>query len=177
MRLTEQQAGFLAVLFAAGDPLPPARIGEILNCDGQELAKLREESLAAWQQLNLPLAVTEAAGGWQLCLAPDFLGLVDGLRERAEGRLSAAALETLAIIAVRQPVTRVEIEAIRGVKSERVLASLCERGLIEEAGRKDEPGRPILYATTREFLVCFGLNSCDDLPPLTLPEGKESDSG
>jgi len=91
------------------------------------------------------------------------------------GQLSQAALETLAIIAYRQPITRPEIEAIRGVRAESAIASLIDRGLIEEKGRSDGPGRPILYGTTQEFLIRFGLDSLASLPPLPAPEAEDQD--
>ena len=101
-----------------------------------------------------------------MCTRPEFATLLAGLRPPARKRLSSAALETLAIIAYQQPVTRAEIEAIRGVKIDRILTMLLERNLIEEAGHKAVPGKPILYKTTPEFLKVFGLASLDDLPVL-----------
>jgi len=94
-----------------------------------------------------------------------FLGL------EATSRLSRAALETLAIIAYRQPISRPQVDAIRGVNSDGVIRSLLSKGLIEEVGRAEGPGRPILYGTTAAFLQAFGLTSLDELPPLEIPEG------
>jgi len=100
------------------------------------------------------------------------------VRSRTRTRLSRSALETLAIVAYRQPVSRPEIDAIRGVNSEAVLESLLERRMVRIAGRKDAPGRPFLYETTREFLVAFGLRSLEDLPKMegTLGEGRGGDT-
>src|SRR5690606_6377967 len=105
------------------------------------------------------------AGGWQLLTLPTFGPLLHRLHtERQQSRLSQAALETLAIIAYRQPIMRAEVEAIRGVASGEVLRGLLERRLIKIAGRAEELGRPMLYGTTKEFLKVFGLGSLDDLP-------------
>jgi segregation and condensation protein B len=99
-----------------------------------------------------------------LTTAPEYAEKVSAVGRSRPQPLSPAALETLAVVAYRQPVTRAEIEAVRGVKVEGVVATLLERGLIREAGRKRAPGRPALYATTEEFLRFFGLNSLSDLP-------------
>lgn len=116
-------------------------------------------------------------GGVRLCSKPEYAPYVEALGRTARpGSLSQAALETLAIIAYRQPITRPEIEAIRGVRAESAIASLLDRGLIEEKGRSDGPGRPIRYGTTREFLVRFGLQSLADLPAIdTSPATGEGD--
>ena len=115
-------------------------------------------------------------GGVRLCSKPEYAPYIEALgRTSRSGPLSQAALETLAIIAYRQPITRPEIEAIRGVRVESAIASLIDRGLIEEKGRSDGPGRPIRYGTTREFLVRFGLQSLADLPPIdSRPTAEES---
>lgn len=106
----------------------------------------------------------EVAGGWMLTTAPEYADKVAALARSRPQPLSPAALETLAVIAYRQPVTRAEVEAVRGVKVEGVVATLLERGLVREAGRKPAPGRPVLYATTDEFLRFFGLRTLNDLP-------------
>jgi len=159
-----------ALLFAAGDPLAAkdiARVLEIEECHAAALlAELREEMQAE----NRGLTVVEVAGGYQLCTKPELAEVIAKLEPPQETRLSAAALETLAIIAFRQPVTRQEIEDIRGVKADSALNTLLERGLIRELGRKEGIGRPILYGTTPEFLQCLGINSLSDLPPLPDPQ-------
>ena len=113
------------------------------------------------------LTIVEIAGGYQMCTKPELASIVDKLAEVPDSRLSPAALETLSIIAFRQPVTKPEIEAIRGVKVDGVVNTLLDRRLIREMGRKDVVGRPILYATTDEFLKCFGLKNLTELPDLT----------
>lgn len=110
-------------------------------------------------------------GRVQLTSAPQAAQLIERLLGlEASGRLSRAALEALAIIAYQQPATRPQIEAIRGVNSDGVMKSLLSKGLVQEVGRADAPGRPILYGTTPEFLQYFGLNSLGELPPLNLAE-------
>jgi segregation and condensation protein B len=111
--------------------------------------------------------IEEIAGGWQLRTRPEFhLWLVRLRRINPDPRLSGAALETLAIIAYRQPIMRAGIEAIRGVQCGELLRHLMERGLVRIAGRDDSLGRPVLYSTTRKFLQIFGLNSLKDLPEI-----------
>lgn len=122
------------------------------------------------------LRLQRHAGSLQLTTAPELADLVERfLGLEAIAHLSRAALETLAIVAYQQPVTRPQVDAIRGVNSDAVLKSLLSKGLVQEVGRAEGPGRPILYSTTAEFLQHFGLNSLEDLPPLdTLQEPQPS---
>jgi segregation and condensation protein B len=113
------------------------------------------------------LAVVELAGSWQLVTRPEHAVYLRRLaRTPTATQLSSAALEVLSIVAYKQPISRLDIEQIRGVKSDRAIATLVHRQLITEVGRQDSPGRPILYGTTDTFLQTFGLRSLDDLPPL-----------
>ena len=120
----------------------------------------------SYNEENRGLCLRKVAGGYQLCAKPQHYALLKQLERVQEVKLSAAAMETLAIVAFKQPVTRGEMEAIRGVKVDGVVNTLLEYGLICEAGRKEALGRPILYATTDKFLLTFGLNSLKDLPAL-----------
>ena len=120
----------------------------------------------SYNEENRGLCLRKVAGGYQLCAKPQHYALLKQLERVQEVKLSAAAMETLAIVAFKQPVTRGEMEAIRGVKVDGVVNTLLEYGLICEAGRKEALGRPILYATTDKFLLTFGLNSLQDLPAL-----------
>ena len=120
----------------------------------------------SYNKENRGLCLRKVAGGYQLCAKPQHYALLKQLERVQEVKLSAAAMETLAIVAFKQPVTRGEMEAIRGVKVDGVVNTLLEYGLICEAGRKEALGRPILYATTDKFLLTFGLNSLKDLPAL-----------
>ena len=112
------------------------------------------------------LQLLHIAGGWQLATRSEYAVFVGKMLARSASKLSRAALETLSIVAYRQPVTAPEIEAIRGVSAAGVMKTLLERGLITEAGKKNAPGRPNLYTTTQDFLHYFGMNSLADLPPI-----------
>ncbi len=161
-----------ALLFVAAEPVLPAQLAAALETTSTEIEQgLRalEESLAA-----RGLRLQRHAGRVQLTTAPEFASFVERfLGLEATTRLSRAALETLAIIAYQQPVTRPQVDAVRGVNSDGMMKSLLAKGLIQETGRAEGPGRPILYNTTPEFLQHFGINSVRDLPALELPQ--ESD--
>jgi len=155
-----------ALLFAAGEPLSNKRIADILQTEietVERLISLLEEDYASKSR---GICIRRVAGGCQLVTKPDSDNLVRQLISQQELKLSNAAMETLAIIAFKQPVTRSEMEAIRGVKVDGVVNTLLDVGLICEAGRKDSLGRPILYGTTELFLTTFGFNSLRDLPSL-----------
>jgi segregation and condensation protein B len=154
-----------ALLLASADPLSPGRLRKLLGVGGARI----ETALAALGQRlaasGLPWELRAIAGGWQLYTTPDVAPAVAGLsRAGREERISPAALETLAVVAYRQPVTKAEIEAIRGVQAGPVLRSLVDRGLVRITGRADLPGQPLLYGTTKEFLERFGLSALGDLP-------------
>jgi segregation and condensation protein B len=163
----ETLARELAVLlFASPEPLTQGRITELLGDPAPgRVAAVLERLAAELDASPLPIVLKKIAGGWRLVSDPELAGVVERLlaQERPE-RISAAALETLAIIAYRQPVTKAEIEAIRGVQAAPVLRSLIDRGLVRVTGRADQPGAPLLYGTTREFLERFGLGALKDLP-------------
>jgi len=155
-----------ALLFASGSPVAADKLARILAIDVENLVglvgELREDMAAA----DRGLTIVEVAGGYQLCSKPELAPVLEKLADVQEARFSQAAMETLAIVAFKQPVTKLEIEHIRGVNVDGVVSTLVERGLIREVGRKEAIGRPILYGTTEEFLNCFGLKSLDDLPKL-----------
>ncbi len=155
-----------AVLFAAGTPLSTERLGQILVASDEDIrlaaAKLKER-LDAAGGIELVCMGDE----WQLCTKIDYKEPVLRLLEiRRTAPLSRPALEALSVIAYRQPVTRSYVEQVRGVDCSGIINTLVERGLVEEAGRLDAPGKPILYATTSLFLRSFGLESLDELPNL-----------
>lgn len=162
-----------ALLFVSGDPLPSSRIAGILGIDKENAEELVYQLMEDMDQQERGLTIIRVAGGYQLCTKPQLASTVEKLGQTMEEKLSAPALETLSIIAFRQPVTKQEIENIRGVRIDRVLARLLELGLIQEQGRKDCIGRPILYGTTEDFLKCFGLDQIEDLPKLELNETEE----
>jgi segregation and condensation protein B len=152
------------------------RIQEVLGLDSAgEAHELVRELVARLDARGSALQVVEVGGGYRLVTRPEVAPwLVKLARSRTRSRLSRSALETLAIVAYRQPVSRPDIDAVRGVNSEAVLDNLLDRRMIRVAGRKDSPGRPFLYETTRDFLVAFGLRDLADLPKvegeLSIPE-------
>ncbi|MGE5560041.1 MAG: SMC-Scp complex subunit ScpB [Chloroflexota bacterium] len=165
--LTPLQAALEAILFAAGEPLSAEQVAELLAITVDEATDLLHELRHDYDYGGRGIELVEVAGGYRLMTRPDFHDYVQRLRSGAESAaLSRPAIETLAVIAYRQPVTRAEIEAIRGVKCEKAINTLLERGLIKEMGRRRGPGRPIIYGTTRAFLEHFGLRDLSELPPL-----------
>lgn len=151
-----------AILFTSEDPLSLKKLTELLECDGGEVEVALEQLAQRYQDTSLQ--VQFVAQGYSIVTKATYAHLVERAHKTRSQKLSRASLETLAIVAYRQPITRVEIDEIRGVKSEKVLATLLNRNLILEVGRQDTVGRPILYGTTEAFLRHFGLNSVDDLP-------------
>jgi segregation and condensation protein B len=157
-----------AMLFVSAEPVPVAQLSQALDVTASVVERgLKEldESLA-----TRGLRLQRNAGRVQLTTAPELAELVElFLGLEAITHLSRAALETLAIIAYQQPCTRPQVDSIRGVNSDGMMKSLLSKGLVQESGRADGPGRPILYSTTPEFLQHFGLNSIVELPPLAAP--------
>lgn len=158
-----------ALLFASGEPLSIEELCEIFEGSsakeiGALVAELRDE-YNAWGR---SFQIEEVAGGYQLSTHPDLSPWLKKLyRSRCLRRFSKPALETLAIVAYRQPITRAEVESIRGVNVEGLLKALLEKGMIRMKGRRTSPGRPIIYGTTNQFLEYFGLKSLDELPELS----------
>ncbi len=162
-----------ALLFVSGEPVAPAQLAAALDVAPSVIERGLNELDASLSIRGLRLQ--RHAGRVQLTTAPQLAELVEHfLGLEATTHLSRAALETLAIIAYQQPVTRPHIDSIRGVNSDSMLKSLLHKNLILESGRADGPGRPILYSTTPEFLQHFGLSSILEMPPLAKPEDEES---
>jgi segregation and condensation protein B len=157
-----------ALLFASPEPLSVARIKSILQgVETEEINQALESLDNEYAQESRSFQMVEIGGGYQLATKPDYSVFVAKLADsRSKQRLSKAAMETLAIVAYKQPVVRSMIEGIRGVNADGVLRTLLERDLIRIVGRGDGPGRPLLFGTTREFLLQFGLNKLSDLPGL-----------
>ena len=153
-----------ALVFVAWEPAPVKRLAEALGLEPKFTQELLLELQEAYVGRGFQLV--EIAGGWQFLTQPEAAPYIERLYKPRAQQLSKAALETLAIVAYRQPVTRAEIDNIRQVKSDAMLAKLMEKTLVKEVGRLDAPGRPILYGTTQEFLAAFGLVSLQELPPL-----------
>ncbi len=152
-----------ALVLASDEPISMQKLRDIIGCDSSEVRSALAELEAEYSDRGIQLI--GVSGGWQFRTAPEYSELVQQLWQTRPPRMSRSALETLAIIAYRQPTTRAEIEALRGVKvSSQVVSTLQERGWIKVLGRKEVPGRPHLYGTGKQFLVDFGLNSLRDLP-------------
>ena len=162
-----------AMLFVAAEPVTPAQLAAALDVAISVVERGLNELDASLAGRGLRLQ--RHAGRVQLTTAPELAELVERfLGLEATSHLRRAALETLAIIAYQQPVTRPQIDSIRGVNSDSMMKSLLNKGLILESGRADGPGRPILYSTTPEFLQHFGLSSILEMPPLAKPEEEET---
>lgn len=159
-----------ALLFVASESLTIKQISKLTHASEMEVAATLQRIEADFADRGIVLR--EIAGGYRFASAPAARDVVEAYLLPPKSSLSTPALETLAIIAYMQPVTKSEIEAIRGVASDSVVSTLLDRNLIGEAGRKDVVGRPMLYKTTPEFLESFGLRSLDDLPPMELEAGQ-----
>lgn len=163
-----ETAALEALLFVAKDPLTPELLGEILELDPAKIAELLYELRTRYAVDSCGLDLIEINGGYKLGTKPEVARYIEMLYKQPAQTLSNAALEVLSIIAYKQPVTRGEVDFIRGVQSDRALATLVEKGLVKDVGRKEGPGRPILYATTEQFLLHFGLRSLEDMPDLEI---------
>jgi len=157
-----------ALLFASPTPLTLKEIVSVLGAAAEEdVSEVIEELVREYDSPGRGVRIARVGGGLQICTKADFAPVVEKLfQERREVRLSKAALETVAIVAYRQPITKPEIEELRGVDVGGVLHTLLERGLIEIRGRSKAVGRPLLYGTSQYFLDYFGLNSLEDMPSM-----------
>lgn len=166
--LREDARDLLEVLvFAADEVMDTARLARLLEVEEGRIEALAAELNEEYELTGRSFRLMRLGGGWQLVAQAHYAPLLRRLlKERVRPRLSRAALETLAVVAFRQPVTKGDIEAVRGVKTEAVLRTLLERRLVMIAGRSEGVGRPLLYRTTRDFLEAFGLASLQELPRL-----------
>lgn len=156
-----------AMLFAAGDPVEASKLGEVLEVDIETITKMLSHLSAMYDERESGLMLIKVDNKYQLCTREKHSEEVRRLLEiKKNTPLSAAAFEVLAIIAYNKTVTRSLIERVRGVDCSGPISSLVQKGLIEEKGRLDLPGRPLIYGTTDRFLRCFSLNSLEDLPEL-----------
>ena len=155
-----------ALLFINGDPVPAGQLADILNVDKVNIEEIVIQLKEDMDTSERGLTIIKVAGGYQLCTKPELAAIVEKMAQVLDNKLSVPAMETLSIIAFKQPITKQEIENIRGVRVDRVLMKLIDRLLVKELGRKKVIGRPILYGTTEEFLKCFGLDNIEDLPLL-----------
>lgn len=166
-----------AILFAAGESVPVARLSLILDTDEIEISRVAEELAETYRREQRGMRILRLEDKLQMCSAPEYAPFISKtLEQRRPPMLSQPALETLAIVAYFQPVTRAYIDQVRGVDSAYTVGVLCERGLIEACGRLDVPGRPSIFRTTDVFLRTMGISELSQLPPLpdmTNGEGME----
>lgn len=164
--MTELRAVVEAFLFVSGSPLTLDKLADLTEADKSDIKEIIAGLTEEYCRSGRGIRLVEIAGGYQFRSDPALAPWLRRLQKERVQRLSAAALETLAIIAYRQPITRAEIEYLRGVDSGGVLKTLLERNLLRILGKKEVPGRPLLYGTSRYFLELFGLKDLNDLPTL-----------
>lgn len=165
MKNVNLQYAIEGILFAAGEPVKAAKLAAVLDTDIDSVKEAVKLLRYNYDTELRGFQIIEIDEGYQICSRPEYYAYIQEiLGEQRRQALSNAAMEALAIVAYKQPITRGQIEYIRGVNSDGAVNRLVERDLIEEAGRLDSPGKPILYVTTQNFLRCFGLKSPQDLP-------------
>jgi len=155
-----------ALIFISEVPISLEEIASFLSIDINECKKVTNELINDWEDMNLSVKIKQISGGYQFRPEESYKSLLTDFMNKRPFKLSRAALEVLGIVAKKQPVTKIEIEKIRGVDSTGVTNVLLERGLIQIIGEKEVPGRPYLYSTTSEFLETFSLNDIEDLPDI-----------
>ena len=172
--MSDLSSAIEAILFAAGESVPIARISLVLAVDETALEECAKQLQTQYIENNRGIRILRLDDKLQMCSAPEYSAYIGKiLEQRKPPMLSQAALETLAIVAYFQPVTRAYVEQLRGVDSSYTVSVLCERGLIEECGKLEVPGRPAVFRTTDVFLRTMGVSSLDELP--ALPEVSESE--
>ncbi|HEX9496288.1 MAG TPA: SMC-Scp complex subunit ScpB [Candidatus Limnocylindria bacterium] len=173
MRRSVVAAAVEAVLFVAEKPVSRSELAKTVGAGAKAVSDALQELSEEYDGTGLRLA--HEGDDWQIVTAPGQAQYVAQYLGADRLRLSGAALETLAVVAYRQPVTRAEVESIRGVNCDQTIYTLMSRRLIEELGRREAPGSPFEYGTTWEFLECFGLTSLEQLPTVLSPEGLRAD--
>lgn len=167
MKKTELESSLEALLFYAGDIIPQRRLSEICDADAFSIHMAINHLNEIYQATNSGIEVIEVDDGYQMCTAAKHLQVIQLYRQKpVKNILTQALIETLAIVAYSQPITRTQIEDIRGVRCEHVISKLLEYGLIEEVGRLSVIGRPILFGTTNEFLRHFGFRNLEEMPKI-----------
>ena len=171
MEIKQYQAAMEAVLFASGEPVSLARLAEVLELDEETALRLAEDLKNDYNTRAGGLGIVRLDDRYQMVTRRDYADYIRKTMDiRRNTPLSQAAMEVLAIVAYNQPVTRAFIEQVRGVDCGAVVQGLAAKNLIEEKGRLELPGRPLLYGTTADFLRCFGVSSLSELPPLPQKE-------
>lgn len=172
-KLEKETALVEAILFLESEPLNEESLSIISQLSKDVVSIALENLTEKYKAPDCGFELVQITGGWALTPKKELWGfLKERYGKRNEGRLSKSAMETLSIIAYSQPITRAEIESIRGVSADNMVRLLLERNLIKETGKKDIPGKPVQYGTTKEFLKFFGLNSIADLPKLDETESE-----
>jgi len=165
--LTHARRALEALLFISDEPVSSSVLAQALEIERRDVDELCDELARTYEERQAGIVLRNVAGGWRLTTHPEAASSVEQyVLSSRHARLTKASLETLAIVAYKQPVTRHQIAGIRGVNSDGVLRALIDRGLVAEVGREEGPGRPVLYGTTPEFLERLGLPSLSGLPPL-----------
>lgn len=173
MNLTTARAITEALIFASSEPISAKTMAGIIGVNEHTLKQMISDLSDDYRKRQSGIQISEVANGYQFVTNLEYAAYIEKLQKMPRNiGLSQAAIETLAIIAYKQPITKAEVESLRGVSIESSLTTLIEKNLIEESGRKETPGRPILYGTTRKFLKYFGLNDLTELPKI--PEWIES---
>jgi segregation and condensation protein B len=163
----EKKSVLEALLFLSGEPITLSTIKDAIDLPESEIKRLMDELITQYRERNGGVFIAEIANGYQMVTNPGYSEWVIKFRStQLSTRLSMPALETLSIIAYKQPIIKAEIEQLRGVNSDSAVKTLLEKRLIKVMGRKEAPGRPFLYGTTREFLQYFGLKDLTELPTL-----------
>ena len=177
MTFKEMQAAAEAVLFAAGEPLEISRLAEVLAIDVENAESIMLNLTDSYEERESGLHIVKMGDKYQICTRKEYSEQIRNVLDlKRNAPLSSAAFEVLAVIAYNQPITKAYIEQVRGVDCSSVITNLCQKGLIEEVGRLELPGRPLIYGTTAEFLKCFCISSLDDLPDVPqLDEKPEED--
>lgn len=171
------QSALEAVLFASGEPVELERLAEVFETDELVIEQQLDFLIKKYSEIGGGLQIVKLENKYQLCTAPQFADIIrKTLEVKRSAPLSQAAFEVLAVIAYNQPVTKAFVEQVRGVDCSGVISSLCQKELIEERGRLDLPGRPLVYGTTANFLRCFSLTSLSELPKLPENNSQENTS-
>jgi segregation and condensation protein B len=174
LEVKKLQGAIEAILFSSGDPVSIDRIAEVLEMDVSTASRILQNLMDKFNTEDAGVHIVRLEDNFQMCTNAEYAGYVRNILDiRRNTPLSPAGMEVLAIVAYNQPVTKAFIEQIRGVDCSGVLGSLTTKGMIEERGRLELPGRPLLYGTTADFLRCFSISSLSELPPLPqkqLPE-------
>lgn len=173
MNIKQTEAAIEAILFASGEPISMKRLADTVEVEEETVYKICKTLQDRKKTDESGICIVELNDSFQMCTNPDFADYIKkALEIKKNIPLSQAAMEVLAIIAYNQPVTKSFVEQVRGVESSQIVNNLVEKGLVEEAGRLDVPGRPISYKTSINFLRCFGLSGLDKLPPLPDENGQ-----